>query len=125
MKTMELSRDRKKALKEQYLQMKTYCGIIQIKNKENGKLFLDSFPNLKNRWLTISAQLEQGRHFNSALQTDWNTYGKDAFVYTILEEENTEDFSDVRFELEKMMKSWMEKLQPYGEKGYHKPKIKK
>jgi hypothetical protein len=37
---------------EEYKQIKTYMGVIQITNKANGKIYVDSYPNLKNKWLS-------------------------------------------------------------------------
>jgi len=116
-----LDKNRRWELKEAYKQMKTYMGIYQIKNDKSGKIYIDSFPNLKNKWLTIKMQLETGRHANSQLQKDWNELGADFFTYEVLEEKEKEEGMDARWELKKMKEAWLEKLKPYGENGYNKP----
>ena len=106
---------RRKELLEQYKQI---MGIIQIKNNINGKIFIDTCSNLKNRWFTLKGQLDMGRHPNSRLQKDWNEFGPEAFTYEILEKKEADEVSDVRWELKKMKNKWLEKLQPYEDSGY-------
>lgn len=118
-----MDKQKRKELIEKYKQIKTYMGVIQLKNNINGKIFLDSYPNLKNRWLTLQDQLNMGMHPNSKLQKDWKEFGAEAFSYEVLEEKDTEDISDVRWELKQLEKFWLEKLQPYDDKGYNKPPL--
>jgi hypothetical protein len=116
-----MDKKRRKELREEYRQLKTYMGIFQIKNNANGKIYVDSCSNLKNRWFTIKGQLEMGRFANLQLQKDWNELGPDDFTYEVLEEKVTDDVTDMRWELKQMLKPWLEKLQPYGDQGYNKP----
>ncbi len=109
----------RKELIEQYKQVKTYMGVIQIKNNVNGKIFVDAYPNLKNKWLTLKGLLEMGRHHNPKLQKDWNELGPEAFTYEVLEEKEADEATDARWELKQMEKLWLDKLQPYGESGYN------
>ena len=51
--------------------------------------------------------------------TNWAT---EAFEYSVLEGKEIEEQTDVSWELKQMLKKWMQTLQPYGEKGYHKKK---
>lgn len=112
---------RRKELLEQYKQIKTYMGIIQVKNNVNGRIFIDTCSNLKNRWFAIKGQLDMGRHPNSQLQKDWDELGSGAFTYEILEKKKTDEIGDVRWELKKMKNKLLEKLQPYEDRGYNKP----
>ena len=48
-----MDKQRRKELREQFEQMKTYMGVYKITNTVNGKIFVGSSPNLKNRWTTI------------------------------------------------------------------------
>ncbi|WP_306439358.1 GIY-YIG nuclease family protein [Paenibacillus sp. tmac-D7] len=95
-------------------------GVIQITNKVNGKIYVDSYPNLKNKWVTIKGQLEMGRFANSQLQKDWKELGAEAFTYEELEKKEADEVIDMRWELKQMEKPWLEKLQPYGDRGYNK-----
>lgn len=111
----------RKELLEEYKQIKTYMGVIQITNNTNGKIYIDAFPNIKNQWMAIKSQLVMGMHVNSQLQKDWKELGPEAFSYKILEEKDTSEVKDVRWEIKQMEKSWLEKLEPYEERGYNKP----
>jgi len=117
----KIDKQRRKELIEQYKEIKTYMGIFQIKNNVNGKIFIDSCPNLKNRWFTLKWHLDMGSHPNSELQKDWNELGPVAFIYEVLEQKEADKVDDIRWELKKMKKKWLEKLQPYGDRGYNKP----
>lgn len=119
--TEELNLDRKKELKNQYKEIKTEAGIYQVRNTVNGKVLLVATPNLK----TINGrqiELSTGVYKNKLLQEDWNKYGKDAFVFEVLEvlEQPEEGYFDMKDELKKLENKWLEKIQPYGDKGYHK-----
>jgi hypothetical protein len=111
----------RKEMLEEYKQIKTYMGVIQIKNNVNGKIYVAAYPNLKNKWLTLKGQLDMGMHVNSQLQKDWKELGPEAFTYEVLEEKVTDEVTDMKWERKQMEKTWLEKLQPYGDKGYNKP----
>ena len=65
--------------------------------------------------------LTMGSHRNPELQKDWNTFGPDKFVFEILEIVKVKD--DPNFNLEDELtlieQIWIEKLQPFGERGYN------
>ena len=116
-----MEKSKRKELIEFYKQMDTMMGVYQIRNNMNDKIFISSFANLKNKWLTIKMQLNMGRHPNAELQEDWNELGEDAFSYSVLEESKQEADMDVKWELQQMEKAWLAKLDPYDDKGYNKP----
>ncbi|MDD9267757.1 GIY-YIG nuclease family protein [Paenibacillus sp. GCM10023248] len=120
-----MDKSRRKELQEQFKEIKTYMGVIQIKNQVNGKIFIDSHSNLKNKWMTIQMQLDMGRFANLQLQKDWTELGGDSFTYEVLEQKETDQVTDMRWELKLMEKPWLEKLQPYGDRGYNKLPLKK
>ena len=115
-----MDRNKRKELLEQYKQVKTYMGVVKITNQANGKIYVEGYPNLKNKWMTIKAQLEMGRFANLQLQSDWKRLGGGAFSYEELERKEADEVADVRWELKQMKKLWLEKLQPYGDRGYNK-----
>ena len=119
-----MDKKNRKELLEQYKQIKTYMGIIKVTNTINNKIYIAAYPNLKNKWLTLKAQLDMGMHANFELQKDWKEFGPEVFTYEVLEEKTTDDAVDVRWEVKQMELPWLEKLQPYGEKGYNKPKAR-
>ncbi|MGQ8873681.1 DUF2087 domain-containing protein [Paenibacillus sp. TSA_86.1] len=112
--------NRRKELQEQAKEVKTEAGVYQIRNERNGKVYIDSTPNLK----TINGQqfmLQMGSHLNRRLQTEWNEYGESAFVIEVLEVLKKDDnpYADSKDALAKCLERWFEKLEPYGERGYH------
>lgn len=115
-----MDKKKRKELLEEYKQIKIYMGVIQITNNANGKIYLATYPNLKNKWLNIQGQLTMGRHPNLQLQREWKELGPEVFTYEVLEEKEAEEVKDVRWELKQMEKPWLEKLQPYGDRGYNK-----
>lgn len=117
-----MDKSRRKELIEEYKRMKTYMGVIQITNRINGKIFVNSYPDLKNKWLVLQGQLEIGRFVNAELQRDWEEFGAEAFAYEELERKEADEVTDMRWELKQMLKPWLVKLQPYGDRGYLKPK---
>jgi ribosomal protein L29 len=102
-----MEKNRRKELKEQYKELKTYMGVYQITNTVSGKIYLDSYPNLKNKWLTLQAQLEMGQFANSDLQKDWKQLGAEVFTYEVLEQKEN-NVTDRRWALKQMLKPWLE-----------------
>ena len=115
-----MDKQRRKELQQRYKEMKTYMGVYQITNTVTGKIFISTCPNLKNRWLTLRMQLDMGRHANSQLQRDWSELGEDSFTYQVMEEKEVTEDTGTRWELRQMEKAWLERLQPYGDRGYNK-----
>ncbi|MGO4273216.1 GIY-YIG nuclease family protein, partial [Paenibacillus sp. TAF58] len=70
--------------------------------------------------MTIQMQLDMGRFANAQLQKDWKELGADTFTYEVLEQKEADGVTDVRWELKQMEKRWLEKLQPYEDRGYNK-----
>lgn len=60
-------------------------GIYQIKNQVNGKIYIGSSINLKQRFAKHLALLRHNKHSNSHLQNAWNKYGEQSFTITIVE----------------------------------------
>lgn len=122
-KDKNMDADRKRELLEQYKHMKKKAGVYQIRNKVNNKIFVIAAPDLKSM-NGKKFQLEVGSFVNHELQKDWNEYGEDSFVFEVLEEldEDREDFTNKNDELKILEKKWLEKLQPFGDKGYNKEK---
>ncbi len=112
--------DRKAELKRLHKETKTEAGVYQIANTVNQKVFVGSTMNLK----TLNGkrfQLKMGSHLNKQLQEEWNAYGEDAFRIEVVEILKTKEtgYFDAQHELEKLEQKWIEKLQPFVERGYH------
>ncbi len=112
----------KKKLKEDYKSIIHPKGVFALRNTKNGRVFLGSSLNLKNKDVTLKMSLKNGNHFNSALQEDWNKYGEEAFVYEVLEtlelkEDSTYNYNE---DLEILEMLWVDKFQPLSENTYNK-----
>jgi len=69
------------------------------------------------------AELRIGAHRNRELQGEWNEIGEDGFVFEVLDTlpASDEPGYDVKGELRVLEELWLERLQPYGERGYNIP----
>ncbi|MBL7960955.1 GIY-YIG nuclease family protein [bacterium] len=116
----------KKELKKQYAQTELPMGVYRIKNLANGKLFIDGGLNIHGKMNGCKFQLSHGSHLNKALQEDFNKFGVDKFSFEILDllEHKEEAKADYRDDLKILEEMWIEKLQPFGESGYHKRNLK-
>jgi hypothetical protein len=112
---------RKKELKDSYKEVITWYGVIKLTNTENGKLFVCSFSNVKNKEQYLRDQLADGRHPNAALQADWKLFGSGAFAYELLEQKDASKVADPAWEAKQLERYYLNLLEPYGEKGYNKP----
>lgn len=99
-------------------------GVFQVRNLVNEKIFVGSSMDLPAMFNRIRFQLYSGAHPNKELEADWKRYGTGKFVFEVLEEiPPREDMSyDYNADLETLEDLWLEKLEPYGEKGYNEPK---
>lgn len=114
---------RKRELILQYKMSERPKGVFLIRNTANGKIFVGSSPNLDKADNKHFTQLKFGGHPVKTLQADWGIYGEATFVFEILEtmKPAEEPGRNDREELEAMEAKWLDKLQPYGDKGYNKP----
>jgi group I intron endonuclease len=108
-------------LKREYRERPREAGIYQIRNRESGKILLGSSRNLHGPLNRHRFALRVGKHANPALQRDFHEQGEDAFDFEILEVVKVKDepgFS-VDDELTLLEEIWLEKLSPFGERGYN------
>jgi group I intron endonuclease len=112
----------KQDLKREYKERMKPAGVFQVKNTVNGKVLLGSSLNLEGPLSGHKFMLTIGRHRNEALQKDWNEYGPDKFVFEILEVVKVKDDPSFNLseELTLLEQIWLEKLRPFGERGYNK-----
>ncbi|HQV94001.1 MAG TPA: GIY-YIG nuclease family protein [Anaerolineales bacterium] len=116
--------DNKKSRRElhrEYAERVKPAGVYQVMNLANGKVLLGSSLNLEGPLNRHGFMLKIGSHTNKALQQDWNELGAEKFTFEILEEVKQKD--DPNFNLEEELTLlemvWLEKLQPFGERGYN------
>lgn len=88
-------------------------------------MFLGSGVDLHGTLNRHKYQLSTGQHPNRELQVEWNELGGNNFAFEIVEElqPRHEPTFDAKRELAFMEKMWLERLKPYGERGYNKPKV--
>ena len=108
-------------IKREYKERRKPAGVFQVKNVANGKVLLGSSLNLEGPLNSHKFMLSIGRHRNKALQKDWDEYGPEKFVFEVLEVVKVADDPsfDVSDELTLLEQIWLEKLQPFGERGYN------
>lgn len=75
---------RKKELKQQAKEEFPIAGVLQVTNTENGKVFIEAVNNIK-RLNGLMFQLKSGTLLNKELVNDWNSFGKEAFSFEVLE----------------------------------------
>ena len=67
-------------------------GVYKITNIINSKIYVGSSAvSIENRWKSHLSDLRCNKHHSGRLQNAWNKYGKDSFVFEILEECPKED----------------------------------
>ena len=119
----ETTMDRKEELKRQYKETKIQAGVYQVRNTKNLKILIESTSNLK----TINGKrfsLDMGSYQNKGLLDELKEFGAEAFVFEVLEilEAPQEGYFDAKDALKKLKEKWLDKLQPYEERGYNKIK---
>ena len=118
---MDESKKSRKELNQEYMKRPKPAGVFQIKNIANGKILLGSSLNLEGPLNGHRFMLKIGSHRNKVLQQEWNEYGEDSFIFEILETVTVKDDPNFNLsdELTLLEMIWLEKLQPFGEKGYN------
>ena len=89
-------------------------GIYKITNTANGKFYIGSSINLKQRFNEHIGLLTKKSHPNFILQRSWNKHGRDKFTFEIIEE--CPNDQKVCFEREQY---YLDLLKPYLEVGYN------
>lgn len=111
----------KKEIKKAYKQTVQPMGVYQVKNKMNGKIFIGRSKNLNGKFNSIQFQLAVGSFVIKQLQQDYTKFGLDNFSFDVLDrlEPKDDPSYDYTNDLEVLEELWLEKLQPYDEKGYN------
>ena len=58
-------------------------GVYIIKNSVNGKVYIGSSGNIKNRFSTHKSNFKHNRHQNKRMQIEYNKHG-DIFSYRVM-----------------------------------------
>ncbi len=69
----------------------------------------------------VSIAVEGWESSNKKLQAEWNELGSQSFVFEILDEltPGNDPAQDYRTDLAFLEALWLEKLEPYGDRGYN------
>lgn len=120
------NKKRRTELQESYKQKEKATGVYQVKNNANGKAFIGSCVDIDSMFNRIRFELATGLDRIPGLLADWREYGEDNFSYEILEKLKIKEneYQDVKHELQQLEFKWLDRIEPYDEKGYNKrPKI--
>jgi len=102
-------------------------GIYQIRNMVNDKVFIGSSSDLTGILNRHQFTLKAGIHTNKKLQAEWDEFGEEKFIFEVLDEIQPVDNPDydARKDLVFFEDLWLERLQPYGMRGYNEKKKSK
>jgi hypothetical protein len=116
---------KRKELKRDYTWNPRRMGVFQVRNVVNGKVLVGVALDLPGIINSQRFQLSMGSHPSKTLQADWQEYGADCFVFEILDElrRGADPGRNYREELGAMQDLWLEKLEPYGDRGYNEKKL--
>jgi hypothetical protein len=112
----------RKALLREYQERRPTMGVFQVRNTANGRVLIGASTDLPAMLNRQQAQLRLGAHPNRELLADWRTFGPDAFAFEVLDTLIPSDAPDhdARGDLKVLEAMWLEKLAPFGERGYHR-----
>ncbi|CAM4415364.1 hypothetical protein FHS16_000988 [Paenibacillus endophyticus] len=136
---VKMDKAKRKQLTAEYQERERVMGVFQIKNNANGKLYIGGSTNLDALWGREQFMLNMGTHASKELQKEWKQFGSENFSFLVLETVKLDqkiryDYKDVldpegrqpvdmvrqyNREVGALKEQWLEKLQPFGEKGYH------
>jgi hypothetical protein len=114
--------DKKRELKREYKLNHRPMGVYQIRNVVNEKVLIGAALDLPGVFNRHRFQLKMGNHPNTTLQAEWNEFGDENFAFEILDEITPKEGRDYREELALLGELWLEKSQPYGDRGYNEKK---
>jgi group I intron endonuclease len=60
-------------------------GVYKIECSENGKFYIGSAINFDDRFYRHKNDLLKNKHFNRHLQSCFNKYGVESFIFAVLE----------------------------------------
>jgi hypothetical protein len=99
------------------------AGVFRVTNVANGKVFLGKGMNVRGILNSQQVKLQAGFHPSRELQQDYNQFGAEKFVFEVIDQLDSTGKSpqEMHDDLASLEELWLEKLQPYGERGYNKP----
>lgn len=124
----KMDKQKRKEIANEYAHSFRKMGVYQIRGKTNGKVYVGASMDLDGAFNRDRFMLDFGNFSNQELQQDWNELGEADFEFEILEQikpreeyvDNIADLKPYKDELEVLKEIWLEKIEPYGERGYNK-----
>lgn len=89
-------------------------GIYKITNSVNGKFYIGSSINLRQRFNKHRSLLNKNEHVNPILQRAWNRHGASNFSFEVIEECTSDQSTCLARE-----QYYLDLLKPYLEIGYN------
>lgn len=117
----------KRQAKKDYLRAMQPMGIVQIRNLTNGRCLLMRSANTRGTINSLRFQLQSGAFVTSQeLGRDWKELGEEGFAIEVIDELQPVDDPehDYDADLRALEELWLERLQPYGDRGYHVQRTK-
>jgi len=111
-----------KKLKRAYVEAKRPRGVYKITNVENGRVSIDASVDVPSKINRDKAQLMFGFHPVRELLADRKIFGADSFTFETLEllEDDYETRDRLMWDLEALKQLYIDRYQPFGERGYNK-----
>lgn len=69
-------------------------AIYRIENTITKRVYVGATDHLVERWMNHRIDLRNGKHKNSFIQEDYNQYGLNSFIFSILEECKIEELEE-------------------------------
>ena len=112
--------DRKELIR-QYKETPRPMGVFRVHNTVGDRSFVGTSRDVPSMLNRQRFQLEHGSHPNRELQEDWNRLGAGAFAFEVVDtlKPSEQADSDAAEDLRVLGDLWLEKLSPYGERGYN------
>ncbi len=119
-----MQKDKRREIKQALKQSQPQMGIYQIRCKSNGKIYIAASRNLEGERNSRLFQLRMGRIvFNRQLQQDLKLHGAADFEFSVLAVlDPPQPGEDREKQLRALELLWLEKLQPFGGRGYNSEK---
>jgi hypothetical protein len=111
----------RKELVRAYKETRRPMGVYRVRNVRDGRALVGRSVDLPSVLNRERAALRFGAHSNKALQRDWDALGPDAFAFEVLDTlapPEGDPGYDPTDDLRVLEALWLERLEPYGERGY-------
>jgi group I intron endonuclease len=96
----------------------TAAVVYKITNKKNNKIYIGSAVNWHKRVYVHLDQLQNNNHFNKHLQSAWNKYKGESFIFEVLE------YNDSKLDIINKEQYYLDVLSPWNKKiGYNTCKV--